>query len=133
MIIDSSAMIAILRNEPEAQSCAEAIEKATIRRISAATFVETAIVLDNAKNAVISRRFDQFIKDASILVEAVSAAQAELARAAYKDFGKNSGHPAKLNFGDCFSYALAKAINEPLLYIGNDFTHTDVESARKSN
>ncbi len=130
MIIDSSALIAILRNESEGLSCAIAIEKASVRRISAVTFVESAVVLDCSKDAVISRRFDQFIQEANIVIEAVTASQAQLAREAYRDFGKGSGHTAKLNFGDCFSYALAKERKEPLLFVGSDFSHTDIEQAR---
>jgi len=74
-------------------------------------------------------RFDEFFKEANISVEPVTLEQARLAREAYRDFGKGSGHPAKLNFGDCFAYALAKATGEPLLFKGDDFIHTDISSA----
>ena len=79
---------------------------------------------------VASRRFDELIEAAQIATEPVTEAQARLARQAYRDFGKASGHPAKLNFGDCFSYALAKSRGEPLLFKGQDFAQTDVKSAR---
>lgn len=130
MIIDTSAIIAILRNEPEAAACALIIENATYRRISAVTFVEAAAVLDSNKDPIISRRFDEFIKEARLLIEPVTDTQARIAREAYKDFGKGSGHPAKLNFGDCFAYALSKVKDEPLLFVGRDFSHTDIAPAR---
>ena len=98
------------------------------RRVSAANFVEAARVIDGSRDPIASRRFDEFVKEASISVEPVTLEQARLAREAYRDF-KGSGHPAKLNFGDCFAYALAKATGEPLLFKGDDFIHTDISSA----
>lgn len=133
MIIDSSALLAILRGEPEAENCARAIEKAAKRRISAANFLETAIIIDASRDPVASRRFDDLLRKAAVAIEPVTHAQAEVARAAYRDFGKGSGHPAKLNFGDCFAYALAKASGEPLLFKGNDFGYTDVVPALRSS
>lgn len=130
MIVDSSALIAILRGEPEASFCAEAIAAAATRRISAATFVEIAAVIDGSRDPVASRRFDELLAEAGIFVEPVTEAQARLARDAYRDFGKGSGHPARLNFGDCFVYALAKATGEPLLFKGDDFHHTDAAVVR---
>jgi ribonuclease VapC len=129
MIIDSSALIAILRNEPEAMTCARAIEAASRRRISAANFVESAIVIDGSRDPVASRRFDDLVKEAQLVVEPVTEAQARIAREAFRDFGRGSGHPARLNFGDCFSYALARATGEPLLFKGDDFAHTDIAPA----
>jgi ribonuclease VapC len=126
MIIDTSALIAILRNEPDAKDCALAIERSTKRRLSAANFVETALVIDGSRDPVASRRFDELVKEAQIIIEPVTEAQARIAREAYRDFGKGSGHPAKLNFGDCFAYALAKTTDEPLLFKGDDFAHTDI-------
>jgi ribonuclease VapC len=126
MIVDSSALLAILRNEPETAHCARAIENAISRRISAASFLETAIVIDGSRDPIASRRFDDLLREAEVLIEPVTEAQARIAREAYRDFGKGSGHPAQLNFGDCFTYALAKAKGEPLLFKGNDFTHTDI-------
>ena len=101
----------------------------SVRRISAANFVEAALVIDGSRDPIASRRFDDFFKEASIAVEPVTLEQARLAREAYRDFGKGSGHPAKLNFGDCFAYALAKATGEPLLFKGDGFIHTDIAPA----
>ncbi len=129
MIVDTSALIAILRAEPEARACAGAIESAATRRISAANFVEAAIVIDASRDPVASRRFDELVKAARIAIEPVSEDQARIAREAYRDFGRSGGHPARLNFGDCFAYALAKAAGEPLLFTGRDFAHTDVTAA----
>jgi ribonuclease VapC len=130
MIIDTSALVAILRDEPEAKDCALAIERNSTRRVSAANFVETALVIDGSRDPIASRRFDDLVKEARIVVEPVTEAQARIAREAYRDFGKGSGHPAKLNFGDCFAYALAKTIGESLLFKGDDFIHTDIIPAR---
>lgn len=129
MIIDTSALLAILRDEPEARLCAEAIANATTRRISAANFLEAAIVTDASRDPIASRRLDDLMKAANILIEPVTEEQARLGREAYRDFGKGSGHPAQLNFGDCFAYGIAKAIGEPLLFKGDDFAHTDVTPA----
>src|SRR5215469_16125339 len=129
MIIECSALIAILRDEPEAMTCARAIEAASDRRISAANFVESAIVIDGSRDPVASRRFDDLVKEAQLVVEPVTEAQARIVRDAYRDYGLGSGHPARLNFGDCFSYALARATGEPLLFKGDDFAHTDVTPA----
>ena len=129
MIIDSFALIAILRDEPEAAACARAIEAASHRRISAANFVEAAIVIDGSRDPFASRRFDDLVKEAQLVIEPVTEAQARIAREAYRDFGRGSGHPARLNFGGCFSYALARATGKPLLFKGDDFAHTDITPA----
>jgi ribonuclease VapC len=126
MILDSSAIIAILRDEPEILSLARAIEAAAIRRLSAVNYTEAAIVIDGSRDPIASRRFDDFIREAAVRIEPVIATQARIAREAYRDFGPESGHPAKLNFGDCFAYALAKELGEPLLFKGDDFQHTDL-------
>jgi ribonuclease VapC len=130
MILDTSALIAILRFEAEAPEFARIIELAAQPRISAVSYVETGAVIDGSKDPIASRRFDELMDVAQISIEPVTEAQARIARQAYRDFGKTSGHPAKLNFGDCFSYALAKAKGEPLLFKGQDFSRTDVKSAR---
>ena len=127
MIVDSSALIAILRQENDAAIFAKALETACARRISAGTYIETALVIDGSRNPVSSRALDDLLLEASFVIEPVTATQARIAREAYRDFGKGSGHPAKLNFGDCFAYALAKELNEPLLFKGEDFKHTDVK------
>src|SRR6476619_4618572 len=129
MIVDTSAIIAILRDEPEAVLCARAIADATDRRVSAVNYVESAVVIDANRDPIATRRFDQFITEAKLCIEPFTEIQAKIAREAYRDFGKGSGHPARLNFGDCFAYALAKATNEPLLFKGDDFIHTDVAPA----
>ena len=128
MIIDSSAVIAILRNEPHAAACAEAIEAADERRMSAGNYLEAAIVADGSRDPVISRRFDELVDTAKLAIEPVTPRQMAIARAAYRDYGRGSGHRAGLNFGDCFAYALAKDTGEPLLFIGDDFNHTDLAS-----
>ena len=129
MIIDASALIAILRDEPDAALCAAAIEAASIRRISAANFLETAIVIDASRDPVASRRFDDLLREAQITIEPVTEAQARIAREAYRDYGRGSPHPARLNFGDCFAYALARETGDALLFKGADFAHTDVTPA----
>ena len=129
MIVDTSAIVAILRDEPEARTFANAIADARIRRVSAVNYVEAAAVIDGNRNPIASRRFDDFFRESSFIVEAVNCEQARIAREAYKDFGKGSGHAAQLNFGDCFAYALAKVMSEPILYKGQDFKQTDLTSA----
>lgn len=129
MIIDTSALIAILRDEGDARDMALAIQDAQVRRISAANFLETAVVIDASRDPVASRRFDELVQAAELRVEAVTFDQARIARDAYRDFGKGSGHKAGLNFGDCFAYALAKTTGESLLFKGNDFGHTDITPA----
>ncbi len=128
MIVDTSAILAILRDEADAPAMAKALQQAQIRRISAVNYVEAAIVTDSNRDPVLSRRFDDLLRQAEIAIEPVTMKQAKIAREAYRDFGKGR-HRAGLNFGDCFSYALAKAMGEPLLFKGNDFRHTDVEPA----
>src|SRR5688572_1018565 len=112
MIIDTSALIAILRDEADAALYAAAIASADVRRLSAANYLETAVVIDAAADPVASRRFDELVVEAQLRIEPVTAQQARLARSAYRDFGKGSGHPASLNFGDCFAYALAADTGE---------------------
>lgn len=129
MIVDSSAIVAVLRDEPEGVAFAGALARAAGSLMSAATYVETAIVLDSARDPVVSRRLDALMFESAIDIADVTAEQARIARAAYRDFGRGSGHPAGLNFGDCFAYALAKESGRPLLFNGEDFTHTDVEPA----
>jgi ribonuclease VapC len=129
MIIDASALIAILRDEPEARTFAEAIAGTNTRRVSAVNYVEAAAVIDASRNPVASRRFDDLFREADLIIEQVTEAQARIAREAYRDFGKGSGHPAGLNFGDCFAYALAKTTGEPILFKGDDFSRTDLSPA----
>ncbi|MGH3931567.1 MAG: type II toxin-antitoxin system VapC family toxin [Pseudonocardiaceae bacterium] len=129
MIVDTSALIAILRDEPEAEAFALALASAQAPRISAANYLETAIVIDVSRDPIASRHVDDLCTRARLGIEPVTADQAAIARAAYRDFGKGSGHPAQLNFGDCFAYALAKSADEPLLFKGEDFSNTDLTPA----
>lgn len=128
MIVDTSAVIAILRGETDAAAIAEALERPHLRRMSAVSYVEAAVVVDSNRNPLLSRRFDDLLRDVQIGVEPVTLLQAQLAREAYRDFGKGR-HRAGLNLGDCFAYALAKEKGETLLFKGDDFCHTDIEPA----
>lgn len=128
MIIDTSALVAILFDEPDAGRFVEAIVSADDRRISAATFVEVSIVVEAQTRGSGPSQLDALLRTAAIVVEPVTEEQARIARQAFVDFGKGR-HPAGLNFGDCFSYALAKAAGQSLLFNGADFARTDVESA----
>lgn len=121
MILDSSAILAILRQEPDAARFAKAIEAAPVRRVSAANYVEAAAVIDAERDPIASRRFDDLLQRADVEIAAVTPEQARLAREAYRNFGRGSGHPAKLNFGDCFAYALSVSMDEPLLCKGEEF------------
>ena len=129
MILDTSALIAIVRTEPDAETLLLAVAEATRPRMSAANYLEASIVVDRTGDPVASRQLDELLREGDVTIEPFTAQQAALARQAYRDFGKGSGHPAGLNFGDCFAYALAKDLDEPLLYKGDDFVHTDVRSA----
>lgn len=129
MIVDTSAVIAILRDEDDAGRYAQAIARAETRRLSAATYLECGIVLDSQRDPIVSRALDELLDEADFVIEPVTERQARLARRAYADFGKGSGHPARLNFGDCLSYALAADLREPLLWKGDDFEHTGIHSA----
>jgi ribonuclease VapC len=132
MIVDSSAIIAILFNEPDAALYAVAIATAQSCRISAVNYVEAAVVVESQSPAGGARQFDTFMRRAGIAIEPVTEEHALLARQAYADFGKGR-HPAGLNFGDCFSYALAKASGEPLLFKGEDFSKSDVSGVRHAD
>jgi ribonuclease VapC len=129
VIADTSAIIAILTEEDDAPVYAQAIAGADVRRLSAASYLECGIVLDSQRDPIISRGLDDLLQEADFVVEPVTERQARLARQAYADFGKGSRHRAGLNFGDCLSYALARDLREPLLWKGDDFGHTDVQSA----
>jgi ribonuclease VapC len=128
VIVDSSAILAIMFAESDAALFAKAISEADSCRISAATFVEVAAVVEAQAKDRGSRQLDAFLRRANFVIEPVTEEQAHLARQAYSDFGKGR-HPAGLNFGDCFSYALAKASGEALLFKGGDFSKTDIVSA----
>jgi ribonuclease VapC len=127
MVVDSSALLAILRKEPEAARFTRAILGDSVRLISAANFLEAGIVIDNQAGLSAGRRLDEFVERAGIGIEPVTEQQVRIARQAYVDFGRGN-HPAGLNFGDCFAYALAKATGELLLFKGEDFAQTDTRA-----
>jgi ribonuclease VapC len=129
MIVDSSALIAILTDEPDALALSQVLDRPETVRVSAASYLETSIVLDKHRDPVLSAKLDGLMELAKMVIEPVTAEQAKIARQAYRDYGRGSGHPANLNFGDCFSYALARDKREPILYKGDDFVHTDLRSA----
>ena len=129
MIVDSSAIMAILNSEPESRGFATVLAATRHARISAGTLVELSIVVDGRGDPVRSAWLDPFLAETRIEVVDVTAEHARFAREAHHEFGRGSGHPARLNFGDCFSYALAKATGEPLLFKGDGFIHTDLTPA----
>lgn len=128
MILDSSALVAILFGEPEAEQFAQVVHDAERCAISAVNFVELAMVIESQAGPDASRQCDVFFRRAGIVIEPVTTEQAHLARQAFFDYGK-SRHAAGLNLGDCFAYALAKAKREPLLFKGQDFRQTDLIAA----
>jgi ribonuclease VapC len=129
VIVDSSALIAVLRGEPTTEKLLAELTRSTRMAIASATLLEASIVADSARDPLVSARFDDLLHGLDIEIVPVTAEHAAIARQAYRDYGKGSGHPAALNFGDCFSYALAKERREPLLYVGQDFVYTDIRSA----
>jgi ribonuclease VapC len=128
MILDTSALVAILFGEPEASHYTELIHAADRCAMSAANFVELSIVVERQAGPDAGRQCDIFLRRAGVVIEPVTVEQAHLARQAFLDFGKGR-HAAELNFGDCFAYALAKVTGEPLLYKGEDFKKTDLVAA----
>lgn len=126
MVLDTSAVLAILQNEPERRKFNEAIEAAETRSLSTASFVECSMIVESRFGADGIRDLDLLIAKAQISLAPVDEEQADLARRAFRKYGKGR-HPAALNFGDCFSYALSKALQEALLFKGNDFSQTDVD------
>ena len=128
MIVDTSAILAVLFDEPDAERYARAIAGDSRCRMSVASFLEAAIVLESRGGSVAGDELDFFLERASIELVPVTADHAQAARRAWRRFGKGN-HPAGLNFGDCFAYALAEATREPLLFKGGDFALTDVQTA----
>lgn len=126
LVLDSSAIVAILQREPHAETLVATLEHYDVRRIASATLLETCMVLFSRYGDAGEREVDTFVHRTGTQVIPVTQEHVDVARAAYRRFGKGQ-HAAALNYGDCFSYALAKLLGEPLLYIGNDFAHTDVE------
>jgi ribonuclease VapC len=125
MIIDTSALVSILDQEAEAERLARAIAAASERMLSAANLVETGIVMQVRRGDEAARDLDLLLAKLKIEIIPVSGKQANLARKAFQHYGRGR-HPAKLNFGDCFAYALAKDSSAPLLFKGNDFSQTDI-------
>jgi ribonuclease VapC len=125
MVLDTSALVALLLDEPEAEEFRAAVEEDATRLVSAATLLETALVIEARKGEPGGRELDTLIQKAEIVVVAVEAEHVSEARRAYRRFGKGR-HPAGLNFGDVFAYALARTSGEPLLFKGDDFAKTDI-------
>lgn len=125
MVIDTSAILAVLLNEAHAARIAQLIETSSPRLLSAANLLETSMVIESRKGEPGGRELDLLLYRADIEIVAFDPDQAEIARAAWRRFGKGR-HPAGLNYGDCFSYALAKSRGLPLLYQGSDFSQTDI-------
>lgn len=129
MIVDSSAIIAILAGEPETSAFSSALEAASSVTIAAPTLVELYVVADRARDPRARSALDDLLRAVDPEIVAFTVQHATIAREAHRNFGRGSGHPARLNFGDCFAYALAKATGETLLYKGDGFRHTDIRSA----
>jgi len=129
MIVDSSALVSTIKGEPDGPRMARIMDSAKSIRISAASYLETSIVIDGLRNPAQSARLDELIEEMEMVIEPVTVEQARIARQAYRDYGKGSGHPAGLNFGDCFSYALAREKREPILFKWEDFSKTDLRAA----
>ncbi len=127
MVIDTSALVAILQNEPERTTLIAAIDSVDKRNLSAVSFVETAMVIESRYGSKGVLELDMLVDKAAINIRSVDLNQAKIARNAFRNFGKGR-HPASLNFGDCFTYALAKMLNEPLLFKGEDFSKTDIRN-----
>jgi ribonuclease VapC len=132
VIVDSSVLIAILTGEANAEELNDLLSGAARPILSVANYLEAAIVLDRQRSRGPGEKLDRYLAAGHVELAEVTESQARIARSAYRNFGKGSGHPAALNFGDCFAYALAIECDEPLLYKGDDFKHTDVRSALSS-
>lgn len=129
MVVDSSAVVAILLQEAECERFSRKILRSATRCISAANHVEVALKIDRVGDAAARAALDELLAVLDVGIEPVTVEQARIARSANQRFGRGSGHPARLNYGDLFAYALAMAREEPLLFKGDDFTHTDVRIA----
>lgn len=129
MIVDSSAIMAILLEEPESNMFSRLLIASGRSRLSAGGWVELSAVLTRSRRTALFPLLDAIMAKFAIRVAPTSEEQAQIAHKAYRRFGIGTGHPAKLNFGDCFAYALAKETGEPLLFKGDDFAHTDIAAA----
>ena len=130
MIVDTSAILAVLFDESDADQFDDAIARAPLRRMSVGNYVEATIVSEGRRSSRTRTTLDAYLEESGIELEEVTLEQALAARRAWRRYGKGN-HPASLNFGDCFAYALAEVTGEPLLYKGRDFALTDVESAQR--
>jgi ribonuclease VapC len=129
MVIDTSAIVALIEAEPSADALAAAVERDDQRFVSTVSVLEAAIVLESRRPTTARPALDRLLEAFSIEVVAFDADQLTLAREGFRRFGRGQPSTARLNFGDCCAYALAKALSEPLLFVGNDFIHTDIVSA----
>jgi ribonuclease VapC len=129
MVIDTSAVVAILKAEPEARALLTKLAGAAVCRLSAASFVEAGLVIRHDVTGTYAQALETLIKEFNIQIEPVTERQARIALDAYNRFGRGTGHRASLNYGDCFSYALTKDTGESLLFKGNDFSQTDITLA----
>lgn len=129
MIVDTSALISIAFGEPDAERLVALLRVDPSPRISAANMLETYVVIDARRGTQAATIIDESVTPIGLIIEPVTEAQVHVAHDAYRRFGRGSGHPARLNFGDRFAYALASFLDEPLLYIGNDFAQTDIARA----
>jgi ribonuclease VapC len=127
VIIDTSVLAAVMLREPDAAQLLKLMARTHIRLMSAASYVELAAVIDGRRDPVLSGTVDPLLRALEVEIVPFTPVQARLARIAYQQFGRGSGHPARLNMGDCFAYALARDLGEPLLFKGRDFALTDIE------
>jgi len=127
VIIDTSVLVALVLEEPDAAAFARVIVAHPVRRMSAASYVELAAVVDGRGDPALSGVLGTTLRASGIEIVPFTPEQARIARVAYRQFGRGSGHPARLNMGDCFAYALARDLGEPLLFKGGDFALTDIE------
>ena len=127
MVIDTSAILAWLKEEPERSRIVAALEAHSTRRVSAVSLLEAQIVVRGREHPALLEKLERFLDEIEVLVTPFDEPQVRLAADAFQRYGKGQGHPAHLNMGDCAVYALAKSVNEPLLFVGNDFAQTDVE------
>lgn len=129
MIVDTSAVVAVLKAEAGWEAIDATLAETEAPRMSAGTYQELGIVVDRVGDPALARQLDRLLDAWGVVIEPVTADLARLGRAAHRDFGRGSGHPARLNFGDCFAYALASHTGEPLLFVGDDFSETDLTPA----
>jgi ribonuclease VapC len=127
MVIDTSAILAWLKDEPARDRIVAGLEAHPVRRMSSVSLLEAQIVVRGREHPALLDKLDRFLQEIAVIVVPFDESQSRLAADAFQRYGKGQGHPAQLNMGDCAVYALAKATNEPLLFIGNDFSQTDIE------